>query len=74
MAAALCMALSACAHAVNYPSASGPRYEGRHAVPDPDPVLRVVTFNVKWGKEVDRVACYTIRRRSATPISCASRR
>jgi endonuclease/exonuclease/phosphatase family metal-dependent hydrolase len=47
--------LFACAHTINYSSPSGPRYAGHHAVPDPDPVLRVVTFNVKWGKQVDRV-------------------
>lgn len=51
----LAAALSGCAHVTNYPGPSGPRYEGRHAVPDPDPVLRVVTFNVKWGREIDRV-------------------
>ncbi|HET8644181.1 MAG TPA: endonuclease/exonuclease/phosphatase family protein, partial [Vicinamibacteria bacterium] len=39
---------------INY-SGVGPRYEGRHARPDPDPVLRVVTFNVKWGRAVDRL-------------------
>jgi len=47
--------LAGCAHAVNYPDPEGPRFEGRHAVPDPDPVLRIVTFNVKWGRRVDRV-------------------
>jgi endonuclease/exonuclease/phosphatase family metal-dependent hydrolase len=47
--------LGACAHAINYVDPAGPRYAGRHAVPDPDPVLRVVTFNVKWGRHVDRV-------------------
>jgi endonuclease/exonuclease/phosphatase family metal-dependent hydrolase len=47
--------LAACMHAVNYPDVAGPRYEGRHAIADPDPVLRVVTFNVKWGKRVDTV-------------------
>lgn len=54
-AALLLGALSGCAHVVNYTGAAGPRYQGRHAVPDPDPVLRVFTFNVKWGKEIDRV-------------------
>jgi endonuclease/exonuclease/phosphatase family metal-dependent hydrolase len=50
-----CAPLAACAQTINYTSPAGPRYAGRHAVADPDPVLRVVTFNVKWGKEVDRV-------------------
>lgn len=55
-AVALAALLAGCAHTINYPDAAGPRFEGRHAVADPDPVLRVVTFNVKWGKAVDRVA------------------
>lgn len=50
-----CAPLGACAQTINYTSPAGPRYTGHHAVPDPDPVLRVVTFNVKWGKQVDRV-------------------
>lgn len=54
-AALLCAALSGCAHVVNYTGPSGPRYAGRHAVPDRDPALRIFTFNVKWGKEIDRV-------------------
>jgi len=44
-----------CAHTTNYPDPAGPRFAGRHAVPDPDPVLRVVTFNVQWGRQIDRV-------------------
>lgn len=47
--------LTGCAHTINYLDPQGPRFEGRHAVPDPDPTLRVVTFNVEWGKKVDRV-------------------
>jgi endonuclease/exonuclease/phosphatase family metal-dependent hydrolase len=47
--------LAGCAHTFNYLDAQGPRFEGHHAVPDPDPVLRVMTFNVEWGREVDRV-------------------
>ena len=50
-----CAPLAACAQTINYASPAGPRYTGHHAAADPDPVLRVVTFNVKWGKEVDRV-------------------
>ena len=55
-AAALALGLGGCAHTRNYTDPSGPRYAGRHAVPDPDPVLRAVTFNVKWGRQVDKVA------------------
>src|SRR5687768_2251836 len=52
----LLAALASCAQTLNYPNPTGPRYEGRHALPDPDPAFKVVTFNVKWGKAVDRVA------------------
>jgi endonuclease/exonuclease/phosphatase family metal-dependent hydrolase len=55
-AAPLLAALAGCAHALNYTDPAGPRYTGRHAVADPDPVLRVVTWNVEWGREVERVA------------------
>jgi endonuclease/exonuclease/phosphatase family metal-dependent hydrolase len=56
LAPLLLAALSACAHTVNYPSPAGPRYEGHHAVPDTGPALKMVTFNVKWGRRVERVA------------------
>jgi endonuclease/exonuclease/phosphatase family metal-dependent hydrolase len=48
--------LGGCANVTNYLDPKAPRYEGHHAVADPDPRLRVVTFNVKWGRQVDRVA------------------
>lgn len=54
--AALLAALAGCAPTLNYTSPAGPRYEGRHARPDTDPSFKVVTFNVKWGRRVDRVA------------------
>lgn len=65
-AAALPLLLLAagCVHATNYADPHGPRYAGHHAVPDPDPVLRVVTFNVKWGREIDKVAAL-LRREAA---------
>jgi endonuclease/exonuclease/phosphatase family metal-dependent hydrolase len=48
--------LGGCANVTNYLDPAAPRYAGSHAVADPDPLLRVVTFNVKWGRRVDRVA------------------
>ena len=47
---------SSCASALNYVDPTGPRYAGRHATPDDDPRFRVVTFNVKFAREVDRAA------------------
>ena len=47
-----------CRPVLNYPSSLGPRYAGGHAArPDSvaaNRVLRVVTYNVKWGEHVDR--------------------
>ena len=47
---------SSCAPALNYLHPTEPRYAGRFAAPDPDPAFRVVTFNVKFAREVDRAA------------------
>jgi endonuclease/exonuclease/phosphatase family metal-dependent hydrolase len=49
-------AASSCAPALNYVDPSRPRYEGRFAAPDPDPAFRVVTFNVKFSREIDRAS------------------
>ena len=38
-AAPLLAVLAGCAHALNDTDPAGPRYTGRHAVADPDPVL-----------------------------------
>ena len=40
----------------NYPDPAGPRFAGSHAVarPPADRRLRVVTFNIKYGRHVDR--------------------
>lgn len=47
--------LGSCGHYVNYPSPSGPRYEGSFAArPDPDSVLRIVTFNIEYARQIDR--------------------
>jgi endonuclease/exonuclease/phosphatase family metal-dependent hydrolase len=54
--AALVAGASSCAPVLNYLEADRPRYEGHHAAPDPDPAFRVVTFNVKFAREIDRAA------------------
>ena len=55
---------------LNYPSAAGPRYAGIPALPSPAPqsihTLRVVTFNVQWGKHVDR-AINVLKTRAPLP-------
>ena len=54
----LALALGGCRAVLNYPSALGPRYAGLPTVPSPaapaSHSLRVVTYNVQWGKYVDR--------------------
>jgi len=55
--ASLLLALIAgagCTNALNYADPSGPRYEGRFAGIDADPALRIVTFNIKFSREIDR--------------------
>src|SRR5687768_11886043 len=47
---------SSCAPALNYVEPDRPRYVGHFAKPDADGVFRVVTFNVKFAREVDRAA------------------
>lgn len=53
---ALLAALAAsCATTHNYLAPDGPRWLGAYAgAPDADPTLRVVTFNVEYGRRVDR--------------------
>ena len=48
------LASAACSNALNYADPSGPRYEGHFAGADADPALRVVTFNIKFSREIDR--------------------
>jgi len=48
------LATGACSNALNYADPSGPRYEGRFAGVDADPALRIVTFNIKFSREIDR--------------------
>jgi endonuclease/exonuclease/phosphatase family metal-dependent hydrolase len=53
----LALLLSSCAHYVLYSDPNGPRYEGSFpARPDPEPGLRVVTFNIQYARHIDRAA------------------
>jgi len=44
----------ACSNALNYADPAGPRYTGHFAGIDADPALRIVTFNIKFSREIDR--------------------
>jgi endonuclease/exonuclease/phosphatase family metal-dependent hydrolase len=46
--------LQGCEKARNYPDPAGPRYAGGIPSPDPDPTLKVVTFNIRYAREIDR--------------------
>jgi endonuclease/exonuclease/phosphatase family metal-dependent hydrolase len=48
------LAATGCTKALNYADPFGPRYEGRFAGVDADPALRIVTFNIKYSREIDR--------------------
>jgi len=48
------LAGAGCTNALNYADPAGPRYEGRFAGIDADPALRIVTFNIKFSREIDR--------------------
>ena len=65
-----------CATARNYEDPAVPVYKGGVADRrDAGATLRVVTFNLKWGKEIDRaVECCRGRGPSGTPTSWCSRR
>ena len=61
---------ASCRAVLNYPSALGPRYAG---APTPTTtlhadghVLRVVTYNVQWGKHIDR-AINVLKTRAPLP-------
>src|SRR5688500_9128940 len=47
-------ALPGCQEARNYTDPAGPRYVGGVPSPDPDPILKVVTFNVRYARRIDR--------------------
>ena len=48
------LAAAACSNALNYADPAGPRYEGRFSGIDADPALRIITFNIKFSREIDR--------------------
>jgi endonuclease/exonuclease/phosphatase family metal-dependent hydrolase len=48
------LATGACSNALNYADPAGPRYTGRFGGADADPALRIVTFNIKFSREIDR--------------------
>lgn len=48
------LATGACSNALNYADPAGPRYVGHFAGVDADPALRIVTFNIKFSREIDR--------------------
>ena len=54
----LVVVLASCRAVLNYPSALGPRYAGAPTTTSTlhadGHVLRVVTYNVQWGKHIDR--------------------
>lgn len=52
--AAWILVAAACAPAANYESGTGPRHAGAASpAPDPVPGLRVVTFNIRYAKDVE---------------------
>jgi endonuclease/exonuclease/phosphatase family metal-dependent hydrolase len=57
--------LAGCATALNYSDPLGPRYAGGHGVvSDADPAIRIVTFNVAYGRQIERaITCL-----SAAPL------
>jgi endonuclease/exonuclease/phosphatase family metal-dependent hydrolase/protein tyrosine phosphatase (PTP) superfamily phosphohydrolase (DUF442 family) len=47
--------LASCAHFVIYPDPAGPEYQGSFTTrPDPEPAVRVVTFNIEHARHIDR--------------------
>src|SRR5213083_1180228 len=51
------VAAAGCRAVLNYPSPLGPRYSGSPtaiSVPTPRRTIRVVTYNVQWGRHIDR--------------------
>ena len=48
------MAAGACAPVLNYVDPASPRYAGQFAQPDPDPAFRVVSFNIKFAREIEK--------------------
>ncbi|HET8622918.1 MAG TPA: hypothetical protein VFM14_05100, partial [Gemmatimonadales bacterium] len=53
----LLLLLVSCGRPVNFTDAAAPRFEGRYAAPPPNVTpaeIRVVTFNIKYAREIDR--------------------
>ena len=51
---AAALVLASCGRAILYPDPQGPRYaESVPARPDPEPALRVVTFNIQYARRID---------------------
>jgi endonuclease/exonuclease/phosphatase family metal-dependent hydrolase len=49
------LVLASCGHYVLYDQPAGPRYQGAFAAhPDPDTLVRVVTFNIQYARHIDR--------------------
>jgi endonuclease/exonuclease/phosphatase family metal-dependent hydrolase len=57
---ATCLAVAACAPALNYTDPHGPRYVGgRGEVVDREPSLRIVSFNIAYARRVDQaLGCF----------------
>jgi endonuclease/exonuclease/phosphatase family metal-dependent hydrolase len=45
--------LAGCADARGYPDLSGPRYAGGVSTPSPDPIVKVVSFNIRYARRID---------------------
>ena len=64
------LSTAGCRAVLNYPSPLGPRYAGRSASPTVAPAaqqaVRVVSYNVQWGKHVDR-AIQVLQTRAPLP-------
>jgi endonuclease/exonuclease/phosphatase family metal-dependent hydrolase len=54
LAVALAASGAGCRPALNYTDAGGPRYAGAFARPHPTPVFKVVTFNIRFAREIER--------------------
>ncbi len=68
LAALVCAScvIAACAHATSYLDPAGPILTGSAPTrPTPGPTLRVVSFNIKWAKHIDRAIALL---RAADPL------
>jgi endonuclease/exonuclease/phosphatase family metal-dependent hydrolase len=59
VAVALTVGLTGCASAVNYSDPQGPLHAGGRGLHDADPAIRIVTFNIAYGRRIDRaIQCF----------------